>query len=417
MTSSQKLQLRESQIKARMIDLDKVESLSEDETAEVEKLTGEYREVQTKKAAAIVAEDETAEVRETQTDTTDDGETRELRELRGKVNLGEYVRGAIEMRSARGAEAEYNQHLGIGGNQFPLSLLAPEAKEVRDTTGAEAQANQGSWLDRLFADSAAARVGVSMRSVAPGLASYPVTTAGASGAAQDREEVTTDAAWTVGVTEARPKRASVRAVFTLEDAARMPGLEDALRRDLGMALMDHLDKSVFVGDAGPSTAAYKIVGLNTAANVAERSITQNNKIKSIETLTEFAALVDGVYASGFGDLGIVAAVGAWRLWASTIVNASADNMTLAQFLEAAGLSYMARGGIEALTTNNKFGAFVGRMRSNEGAAIAAVWSAGELIRDPYSGAADGEVALTLNYLRDFVIPRPAQFARVKFVSN
>ena len=51
-----------------------------------------------------------------------------------------------------------------------------------------------------------------------------------------------------------------------------------------------------------------------------------------------------------------------------------------------------------------------------GAGVAAVWEAGELIRDPYSGAAKGEVALTLCYLWDFGLPRTSNFQRIKFVT-
>ena len=41
----------------------------------------------------------------------------------------------------------------------------------------------------------------------------------------------------------KPKRGSVRAIFSVEDDARMPGLEDALVRDLRGALMDGIDKA------------------------------------------------------------------------------------------------------------------------------------------------------------------------------
>ena len=49
--------------------------------------------------------------------------------------------------------------------------------------------------------------------------------------------------------------------------------------------------------------------------------------------------------------------------------------------------------------------------------MAAMWEAGDLVRDVlYSGAAKGEVALTLSYLWGFQLPRPANFARLKFVA-
>ena len=48
--------------------------------------------------------------------------------------------------------------------------------------------------------------------------------------------------------------------------------------------------------------------------------------------------------------------------------------------------------------------------------VAAVWEAAQLIRDPYTGAKSGEVALTLSHLWGFKLPRPSNFARVKFVA-
>ena len=313
-----------------------------------------------------------------------------------------------------GVEKELNEALKMGLDRFPLALLAPEA---RATTNADSQANQGTWLDRLFAVSAARRVGVSFRSVPAGLASYPVTTAGASGAQQDRSETTGDAAWTVGVTEAKPKRGSVRAVFSIEDAARLPGLEEALRRDLAAALMDHVDITVFEGDTGPSTASYDITGLETAANVVEKTITQANKVKGEEVVKLFAELIDGKHATMPEDLGIVSSVGTNTLWMTTFARSGNDVDTMvSELLKRVGFTWMARADIDTNTANGDFGAYVGRTRGIDGAACACVWESGSLIRDPYSGAADGEVALTLNYLWDFVVPRPSNFARVKYVA-
>ena len=77
---------------------------------------------------------------------------------------------------------------------------------------------------------------------------------------------------------------------------------------------------------------------------------------------------------------------------------------------------MSRGEIDTDTANGDFGAFVGRGRGIEGAGVSAIWEAGELIRDPFSGAAKGEIALTLCYLWDFALPRADNFSRIKFVA-
>ena len=258
--------------------------------------------------------------------------------------------------------------------------------------------------------------GITFESVAPGEATFPVVTAGASGEQQDRREDTTDAAWTVGSTSLKPKRNSVRAVFSMEDDYRLPGLESALRRDLGAAVMDAVDRAVFLGDSGPSTASYDITGLSTAAGVVAETISQANKVLFPGTMDAFNEFVDGIHASGNEDLMVVAAVGAHRLWCRTIYLAAADGTTMKEALARQGITWKVRGNIETNTADGDFGAFIGRSRGIEGAGVAAVWSEGQLIRDPYSNADTGEVALTLSYFWDLGFPRASNFGRVAFAA-
>ena len=343
------------------------------------------------------------------------GEGKEFAELETRVKVGAYLSAAMEMRSvAAGPEAEFNAALKIGANEFPLRMLAPA--EERATTDADTTVRPLRWLDRLFAETAAMHIGVTFDSVAPGVASYPVTTAGAGAAQRGRSQVAADAAWTIGVSELKPKRNAVRAVFTTEDAARIPGLEDALTRDLRMALTEGVDRAIFIGDAGANPNTGDIVGLTTAANVNEQTLTQSNKVKAEETLAAFLDLVDGKHASGLADLKMATSVGANTLWGRTIANSAAENQTVAQFLMKSGMSWMTRGDLDTGTGNGKFGAFIGRKRGLPGAGVAAMWAAGTLIRDPYSNAAKGEVAVTLNYLWDFGLPRPSNFSRLKFIT-
>ena len=409
MTVSQKLEIRASEIREKLNELSGLDTLTDEQRTDAEGLTTEYRDVETKRRAAIVAED----VEDAAHDVIgDDAESVEVRGLRSKAKVGRYLGAAMEMRAVDGVEAEYAAASGNPGG-FPLELLAPV--EVRQTTNAKPTVKASTWLDRLFADAAAAYLGVTMRAVPAGVASFPVTTAGASGSQQDRSEATVAAAWTVGVTEMTPKRGSVRAIFSVEDVARMPGLEQALRRDLRMALVDSVDKAIFRGDLGPSTASYDLVGLQTAA-ISEFTITQANKVKPQQTLAKFLAHVDGLHAVSLADLNIVTSVGTNVLWGSTIAAAAVENQTLAQFLMANGMTWRSRYDIDTATSNGDYGAYVGLGRGINGAAVAAVWDNGTMIRDPYSDAAKGEVALTMNYLWDFALPRTSNFKRLKFVS-
>ena len=420
MTNSQKIAVRLSEIRQR---LNAIAGLAADEVtdeirAETDKLTGEFATAETQHRAALIAEaDETRAAADEFNAGDGDGEAAEVRALRGRVRIGEYVSAAVDQRMAEGAESELNAALGMRGNAFPLSLLAPAPVEARATTNTDSQTNQsGRWLDRLFAGTAAERIGITMESVAPGVASFPVTTAGASAAQRGRGEAAADAVWTVGVTELKPTRNAVRATFTEEDAHRLPSLEASLRRDLGMALAEGVDRTIFLGDDGANENTADIVGLNTAADVVGVEIAQVDKVKGPETLEAFSGLVDGIHAMTFGDLMICSSVGAWRLWQNTIINSAADNMTLAAFLRTAGLSWAARGEIETATDDGDWGAFVGRGRGIEGAGVAALWEAGMLLRDPYSASAKGEVNLTLSYFWNFGLPRASSFARIKFAA-
>ena len=214
----------------------------------------------------------------------------------------------------------------------------------------------------------------------------------------------------------KPTRAAVNGKYSIEDDLRLPGMADAIERDMRMAMSEDVDRTIFLGDSGANENTADITGLSTYSGVAEPTLTQANKIKADETLKVFLTQLDGIYASSLADMRIVASKGANTLWYSTIHAAAVDNQTIAQFLMASGMAWTMRGEIENNTANGDYGAFMGLARGIEGAAIAAVWDAGQLIRDPYSGAKSGEVELTLNYLWAFKIPRTNNFKRLKFVT-
>ena len=412
MKTSQTLSIRLSEIRQTINELNAKETLGEGEQTKLDELTIEFSEKETKYRAALTVEGE----EEARAQGLFEGETsegREYRELRSRVGLCEYVEAASEKRAVSGAEAEFNQALKIGPHKFPLEALSPI--EERATTNVDTVTTPNRWLDRLFSESAASRVGVTFESVAPGAKSYPITKTGASGAQRGRKEAAAVAPWTVGVTELKPTRNSVHAIFSREDDLRNPGLQAALTRDLRMALTDAVDLAIFEGDADANEDGADITGLQTATDVVEEELTQAEKIKGVGVLTAFAALIDGKHATMGSDLKTVLSVGAQRLWMSTLANSgSAVDTTIEEFLRRAGIATTSRGGIDTATTAGKFGAFVGRGRGLVGAGVAAQWTEAMLIVDPYSGAQSGEIQLTMHSFWAFGLPRPSNFARLKF---
>ena len=411
MTRVQKAQLRQSELRSKIAaELDKEEA--DRDSGELERLTKEAQAVEVELRAALVIEEENAipDVVQTQEDY-------QLTELRSRVSFGPYLKAAMAGVGVNsGAEAEYNAELGLPAEYFPVELLAGNgAVETRAKRDGDASASQGDWLDRVFSDTAAMRLGVSFRNVNPGVQAYPITAAGGEPVQRGREEAVGESTYTMNVTEIKPSRASVHGVYNIEDDLRVPGLADSIQRDMTLAMTEKIDRVCFVGDSGADEAGADVTGLQTAS-ITEVEISQTNKVLPSQTLSAFTSMIDGQYATMLQDLRVVAAVGAYRLWETTVANAQAENQTVGQFMRTAGLNWTARGGIESATADGDFAAFVGRARGIDGSAIAAVWNQGQLVRDPYSGAKKGEVELTLNYFWQFAIVRAANFQRVKFGS-
>ena len=184
-----------------------------------------------------------------------------------------------------------------------------------------------------------------MESVEAGSASFPVTTspAAVTAAQRGREEAQAAGAWTIGATEMQPTRMSIHFQFASEDALRVPGLEDALTRDMRMALRERMDATVFNGDDGANENVADIIGLFGIAGLTEKSVHAGGQAsRPRDACKAFSDLIDGLHAESLGDVRVVTSVGATRLWLQTIINSAAENQTMAQFLRASGLMWKSR---------------------------------------------------------------------------
>ena len=382
MTPRQTIELKQSERRERINALLAQAERSDDEGAELKRITGEYQTGEVELRAAITVEpDETTTT--TKPDETD--EDRQLVELRSRVEFSDYIAAALAGHGVLGGAAlEFNQAMKVPADRFPLELLAPDAVETRAKVDGDAAATQSTWLDRLFADTAAAQLGIAMPSVPAGTRAYPVLGSTAAPAQRGRTEAAVDATITATVTEVKPTRNSVRALYSVEDDARLPGLADAIMRDLRAALVEKIDRTVFLGDSGANENSADIAGLTTAANVSETTLTQAQKVAPADVLGVLAAFIDGKHAGSMADVRVVASVGANTLWLSTIAAVGTSLQTLAAFLSENGVNWTTRGEIETATTAGTFAAFVGLGRGIEGAGVAPVWNSGQLIRDPYS---------------------------------
>ena len=137
----------------------------------------------------------------------------------------------------------------------------------------------------------------------------------------------------------------MRLLFSIEDAARIPGLESALTRDLRMALTEGIDRAIFIGDSGATGNDADITGLTTDADVGEETLSQANKLLWPATVKAFMDMLDGLHASTPADLKIISSVGASRLWNSTSANTN-RNESVAQIMNGNGLMFRSRANID-----------------------------------------------------------------------
>ena len=411
MTPVQKWTLKLSEARGKLADA--LDADEQDHEA-IQALTREVRHADEALTAATLLAPETPEPVITETRQYDS----KLAELRASVDLEKHVKAALAGTIAQGGpEGEYNTELKIEAGWFPLDLLTRNLEEraARDGDGA---ASQATWLDYLFAGSAADRVGVSFRPVASGTHTVPTFSAAPSGVQRARGEAVAEGTYTLAVSEMKPKRSAVYGIYSVEDESRLGGMSDAMVRAMSGGIASAVDLAIFKGDSGASGTDADIAGFQTALAAAQEvTITQANKILAAGTLAGFMGMVDGRYAAAMGDLQAVLSVGANTLWGSTVPNSANGNQrTIAAILMENGLAWTTRDGIDTNTANGDFGAYIGLAQGIDGAAVASVWNQGRLVRDEFSGKAKGEIELTLDYQWDFAVVRGENFRRLKFVA-
>ena len=219
MKDSQRHQLRASEIRTRLAEIAGLadDALTDEIRSESDKLTGEYRSVETQHRAALVAEADELKDAETRGDLDGpDAETRALQDLQGRASFGRYLQGFANQEQLSGAERELAEHRGLAtsGNVVPWDCLmgpAPavelRADVVTPAPGSGNPTNQAEILQRVFARGAVARLGVAMPSVGVGQASYPLI-----GTGQSASFVAKDGAKEAAAGEITPERARAGAV-------------------------------------------------------------------------------------------------------------------------------------------------------------------------------------------------------------
>ena len=393
MTRSQKLALRQREIRARLGEIADLEgdALTDAIRSEGETLDREYRDVETRLSAAVIAEGADAGQRS----DPDDPEAREYRELLGRSNVGTVLGAVMSGRLADGPEAELQQHRKLAGNEIPVDLL--RAREHRAAGVTAAPGDVGVMEDTVtppvFATGDGAFLGIERPTVASGDAVYPVLSNRPTvGGPHDDSTDVAETAGTWGADLLAPERIQASYKFRRTDSARFAGMENALRSALNMGLEEKLDYEAMRGTNG----------LLTGTNLA------NNNAAAVTTFAKYISefiysRVDGRYAMTPADLRACVGSGTFAHMGSVYRANNVDD-------PAAEIINRRTGGLRvsahvAAVSANKQNAVI-RLGSQR-FMIQPMWENVALVVDEVSGSGAGEIEVTAIMLMNTKIVRAA----------
>ena len=390
MTNTQKITLRLSEVRSRLNEISGLEGdvFTPEIRAESEKLTNEYGDLEVRHRAAIVADGET------ETRKADDGEGREIRQLVGRASLGSYLASAARQVNVDGAEAELRQALDLDADQVPLDVLLPSETTASAEHRADAATNvaasiaesQSSIAGRIFAESSGAYLGIDRPTVPVGESTYVALAGGASadfrsaGATKDAE------AATFTTKTVSPRRVTSRYLFGVESTVKLAGLEEALRSDLTATLSDKLDAVALSGQAAVSNTSPAVEGLVS-------QLTAPGDPSDVATASDYLgvypARVDGKYSADGSNVRLLVNADTFKHAYGLQLATSGD--LLSEQLPAGRF----RASANAPATASDIATAISYAAGARRGFVQPVWRAATIIRDPYSGAASGQIALTV----------------------
>lgn len=418
MTTAQRLAVRLSEIRQALNTLAAVDEPTEEQRAELTRLSTEYPQVEERHRAAIISEADEAEQRAADEGDEGDAEERERRELRSRARLGRWFEAAISGKPVDGAEAELSAAAGCSGSvpleMFPREQRRTERRAATPGVGdGEAAQSMAPIVPALFDRSAASWLGIEMPMVATGDAGYPVLSTSLTGGPVAKGANADEGAAAFTVAMAQPRRISGAFRFAREDAARLSGMEAALRMNIEAVLSDSLDHQALNGSgAGDGT----INGLLAILGAPDAPPAGQADFEAY--ITAAAGHVDGLFAVDLSGLRQLVGTATYGRMAARFRAAEADATAESWLMDRTGGVRTSRR-IPAPVPDDpnapnanlvQRSIFRRANPAGDRVAVMPTWDGLELIRDPYTGAGKGEIVVTgVMLVGDVVVLRPGAF--------
>ncbi len=372
-------------------------------------LTARYQRIEAAYRAALIAEGQAAAL-----DPPEDGQPAEIRGLIRRASLATFLIGAAEESDSKGPENELRAAVGLADfpNHFPVDMLLPEERtedraDVASVQATALQENQAGIIARVFAATAAAYVGAAMPTVGVGQSNYPILSAGTTGDVRSPGVAIDAGAATLTVKSVNPVRATARYLWNVENAALVRGYEEALAADIRAVMGDKLDALVISGQAAVNDVSPAFEGILSALTDPMPAATL---AEWDDYLGAYTAQVDGKYSQDGSNVRLLVNPEvfkhAWDLPAGTEGRAG-----LLRSLLPAG-RFRASANMPAGASN--VNAAIAFAMGNGMGYVNPVWRGIQAIRDPYTGASEGQIALTLQMLTGGLMIRDDMYAQLSF---
>lgn len=413
MLESVKIQRRQSEIRQTLAELVAKPEPSDDETRQMGTLDGEYRQNEIRYRGALIAED--TERREAGAELETRGD-REWSDLASRFELRQAFLSLSEGRALDGATAEIaqemRQHGSYEGVPVPMAALLETRAGETVASGTPDPIRTAPIVDRLFASSAAQRMGIRTINIEFGQHDYPLTTSSVAAGWANGELADVAGPTTFATTDRSLKPENTLGV-QMEVSRRAlkqtgPGLEQAIRRDMAEAIRVMLDAAVFQG-SGASGQPTGIIAGAAAAGVTSTAL------NAAPTWAAFRAAVTrflaGNAANMPSDCKLLIRPEVWDDLDGTLFDAGSgltewDRLTTNV---PAGNIVMASNALADPTGSpSESTAILTTEAGGVPPAMLGIWGGVDVIRDPYTLASSGQLKITGLLTADIAIMRAAQ---------
>ena len=427
MTRLHRVAVELSERRRRLLDLEGIDGAPAERKGEADALRSQITDLQGRWDSEHQAEGESERLALGMAGNGD-GEPAEVRSLRGRVNLSDYLAPASAGAALTAAPAELNAALGVpiagpgGGVAVPYAALLPEHEGVRSpqaafttTTQHDGPLQDRPILQRLFGPGILDQLGVRLDSVEQGRQEHPLITSGTTVGAVAEGTATAAAAAVFGLATLTPKKLTGRFEYSWELSASVPEIEQALRRDLAASITALMSTQI-------------ITGSGTSPNVSglDSRITEPADAAALAVFPDYAGFhalgVDGIHASTEREVRSVIPPDVYQHAAKTymVATGSAATESGSEALARRSGGCMASPYVaETVSGGQRKKCYLHSAGPNGGGimrgdSVAAVWPTIEIIRDPYAQASIG-VVLTFVLLWDaHTALRPSAYKRVAF---